>query len=153
MSEATDSFHINATIMNIKNDKKSVVSHNQTEMQIIARTGQLAAPTGNWGAGKTTVTIDLASNYKGEVWIAYNMELIENRQDGIIISGVRFIAAAAVKAEERDDEQPQDYEINPGLMAAIEATPSIVQRMIWASAEGIWLLWILGWPGKSERWI
>ena len=40
MSEATDSFHINATIMNIKNDKKSVVSHNQTEMQIIARTGR-----------------------------------------------------------------------------------------------------------------
>ena len=120
MSEATDSFHMNATIMNIKNDKKSVVSHNQTEMQIIARTGQLAAPTGNWGAGKTTVTIDLASSYQGEVWIAYNMELIENRQDGIIISGVRFIAAAAAKAEERDDEQPQDYEISPGRMAAIE---------------------------------
>ena len=120
MSEATDSFHMNATIMNIKNDKKSVVSHTQTEMQIIARTGQLAAPTGNWGAGKTTVTIDLASSYQGEVWIAYNMELIENRQDGIIISGVRFIAAAAAKAEERDDEQPQDYEISPGRMAAIE---------------------------------
>ena len=33
------------------------------DAQILARTEQLAAPTGSWGAGKTTVTIDLSADY------------------------------------------------------------------------------------------
>ena len=69
------------------------------ETQIIARTEQLAAPTGSWGAGKTTVTIDLSTDYNGEVWMAYNMEEISGRQDGVIVSAVRFIAKKTAVAE------------------------------------------------------
>ncbi len=69
------------------------------DTQILARTEQLAAPAGSWGAGKTTVTIDLSTDYNGEVWMAYNMEEISGRQDGVIVSAVRFIAKKTAVAE------------------------------------------------------
>ena len=94
------------------------------DTQILARTEQLAAPTGSWGAGKTTVTIDLSTDYSGEVWMAYNMEEISGRQDGVIVSAVRFIAVQE-QIEEKPEEgnQPpegEDYEINLNALEAIE---------------------------------
>ena len=94
------------------------------DAQILARTEQLAAPAGSWGAGKTTVTIDLSADYNGEVWMAYNMEEINGRQDGVIVSAVRFIAVQE-QIEEKPEEgnQPaegEDYEINLNALEAIE---------------------------------
>ena len=112
------------------------------DTQILARTEQLAAPAGSWGAGKTTVTIDLSADYNGEVWMAYNMEEINGRQDGVIVSAVRFIAKKADPAEPTaepatpPDQTPNSDTADDGgsillgvlLMVQIAAAVSVSQK-------------------------
>lgn len=93
----------------------------KSDVQIISRSEQLPVPYGSWSADPQTITFDINSDYNGDVYLAYNMENIENRMDGIAVFYVRFVSASSEAPTQTTEERPDP---TPASTAPSTAKPT-----------------------------
>ena len=94
----------------------------KSDAQVIAKSEQLEVPYASWSADPQTITFEIASDYNGDVYLAYNMEEIEGRQDGIAVYYVRFISesSSVPTSSAASTEEP-----TPAPTTGAAATPTL----------------------------
>ena len=73
-------------------------------------------------ADPQTITIEIASDYNGDVYLAYNMEEIEGRQDGIAVYYVRFVSESSSAPT---SSAASTEEATPAPSTGAAATPTV----------------------------
>lgn len=94
----------------------------KSDAQVIAKSEQLEVPYASWSADPQTITFEIASDYNGDVYLAYNMEEIEGRQDGIAVYYVRFVSESSSAPT---SSAASTEEATPAPSTGAAATPTV----------------------------